>query len=183
MKQNVLGMTLVPLAIAAVMTPAILLAASGGRVGFDAVVRGIETRYHAHVNRIPFMGLISGIAGVATHGGVRGLHVAEIENLQGPVDGAELNALVEQRVGPGWLRMIRDTTRSGGVECGQTLIYVRPDGDRMGMLVVDFEGREANVVQISVDPDHLSDEISQHRHGKRDVSDEDADKKVASDSE
>jgi hypothetical protein len=183
MKQNAWGMLLVPLAIAAVMTPAILLAASGSGVGFDAVVRGIETRYHAHANRIPFLGLISGIAGVATHGGVRGLHVAEIENLHGPVDGAELNALVEQRVGPGWSRMIRDTTRSGGVESGQTLIYIRPDGDLMGMLIVDMDGHEANVVQISVNPDHLSDEISQHRHGKRDVSEEDAEKRDASDSE
>ena len=182
MRQSIRYAIFLPLGLAAVMTPAIMLAAGGGGTGFDAVVHGIESRYHAHANRIPFMMLISGVAGIATHGGVRGLHVAEIENLTTPVDGAELNALVEQRVGPGWSRMIRDTTRSGGVESGQTLIYVRPDGDRMGMLVVDLEGREANVVQISVDPDHLSDEISQHRHRKHDVSD-DAEKNDASDSE
>ena len=108
-----------------------------------------------------FMALISGIAGLSTHGGVRGLHVATIENLEGPVDGAELNALVEQRVGRGWQRMIRETSRKGS---DQTLIYVKPDGDRMGLLVVDLDGHEMDVVQVSVDPDHIDDDMGHFRH-------------------
>ena len=158
MRQSTWYAVLFPAGLAAVMTPAILLAAGGG--GFDAVVHGIESRYHGHATRIPFMGLISGMARLSTHGGVRGLHVAEIENLQGPVDGAELNALVEQRVGLGWQRMIRETGREGQ----QTLIYLRPEGDRMGMLVVDLDGREVNVVQLSADPKHLDDDMGHFRH-------------------
>ena len=99
------SMVLVPLGIAAIMTPAIMLAASGSGQGFDSVVNSIESRYHAHATKIPFMGLISGIAGIATHGGVRGLHVAEFEDFRGDgdgVDGAEFNALVEKHVGGGW---------------------------------------------------------------------------------
>jgi len=161
MRQSIRYAIFLPLGLAAVMTPAIMLAAGGGGTGFDAVVHGIESRYHAHANRIPFMMLISGVAGIATHGGVRGLHVAEIEYLDGPVDGAELNALVEQRVGKGWERIIRETSRDGE---DQSLIYAKPDGDRMGMLVVSLDHHEMNVVQVSVDPDHLDDDIKQYSH-------------------
>jgi hypothetical protein len=146
---------LIPAGLAAVMAPAIMLAAGGSGVGFDAVVRGIESRYHVRATRIPFMSLISGIAGISTHGGVRGLHVAEIEHLEGPVNGEELTSLVEQRVGQGWRRMIRETRGSARE---QTLIYVKPEGDRMGLLIVDLDSHEMNLVQLSVDPNHLDDD-------------------------
>ena len=165
MRSNTWFALLVAAGLAAVMTPMILLAAGGGG-GFDSVVHGIESRYHTHASRIPFMGLVSGIAGIATHGGVRGLHVAEIEHLDSPVDGAELNALVEERVGKGWQRMIRETSRDGEQ---QSLIYVKPDGSRMGLLVIDLDGREMDVVQVSVDPAHLDDDMGEFRphHHKR----------------
>jgi hypothetical protein len=157
---------LVVLGIACILTPAIVLAAGGSGQGFDAIVRSIEVRYHAHATRIPFMGLISGIAGISTHGGVRGLHVAEFEHFRAGdepdlnFDGAEFNALVEEHVGHGWQRMIRETGR--GKE--QTLIYVRQEGEHMGMLVVDLSGNDLDVVQLSVNPEHLMDEVSKHRH-------------------
>jgi hypothetical protein len=167
MKQGTFGF-LVFAGVAAVMAPAIVLAASGAGGGFDSVVRGIEGRYHVHANRIPFMGLISGIAGIATHGGVRGLHVAEIEHVDGPIDGAELNALVEQRAGAGWQRIVRDTGRNGEE---QSLIFARPEGQHLGMLIVDLDGHEMNIVQVSVNPDQLTEEIAKHRHGQPDGDD------------
>jgi len=150
------------------MTPAILLAASGSGGGFDEVVRGIESRYHVHANKIPFLGLISLVAAHATHGGVHSVHVAEIEHMEGPVDGAELNALVAEHVGPGWQRIVRDTNRSGDE---QSLIYVKPQGSRLGMLVVDLDHKEMDVVEVSINPDKLSDEISEHRHSREDNDD------------
>jgi hypothetical protein len=178
MKDNRWYGLMILVGLAAVMTPMILLAASGSGSGFDSVVHGIESRYHAHATRIPFMALISGIAGIASHGGVHGLHLAEIENIQGPIDGAELNALVEQRVGPGWQRMIRETSRNSSDKTldqtldqtlNQTLIYAKPEGDRMGLLVVDLDGHEMDVVQVSVDPKHIDDDMGQfrHPHGKK----------------
>ena len=149
--------------VTAAMTPAILLAASGSGGGFDSVVRGIETRYHVHANKIPFMGLMSLVASHATHGGVHSIHVAEIEHVDGPVDGMELNALVAEHMGAGWQRIVRDTNRSGDE---QSLIYVKPEGERLGMLVVDLDHAEMNVVEISINPDKLSDEITEHRHGR-----------------
>ena len=182
------SMVLVPLGIAAIMTPAIMLAASGSGQGFDAVVNSIESRYHAHATKIPFMWLVSGIAGVATHGGVRGLHVAEFDDFKGDgdgVDGAEFNALIEKHVGSGWQRMVRETTRKtagGGGE--QSLIYVRAEGSHVGMLVVDLDGHELDVVQMSMNPDQLMHEVSKHRHhhDKQDDSDSSDDSNGSDDS-
>ena len=166
---------LIPVGLAAVMTPAVMLAAGSGG-GFDDVVSGIEQRYHVHANKIPFMGLISFAAGRATHGGVRGLHVAEIEHLDGPVDGEELTALVQKRAGSGWSRMIRETGRGGD----QSLIYIRSEKEHIGMLIVDLNGHEMDIVQVSVNPDQLTEQIKKHHHGG-DASDSDDDKKDTSD--
>jgi hypothetical protein len=68
-------------------------------------------------------------------------------------------------LGAGWERMIRDTSRHGAE---QTLIFVRPEGTRMGMFIVDNDGREMDVVQVSVDPDHLNESIGQYEHAHGD---------------
>jgi hypothetical protein len=178
-KPTLWSIILVPVAIAAIMTPAILLAAgSGSGQGFDAVVRTIELRYHAHATKIPFMGLISGIAGLSTHGGVHGLHVAEFEHFRADedtraFDGSEFNDLVEQHVGPGWQRMIRETSREhDGARGEQTLIYVRPDGKNVAMLVVDLDGNDLDVVQLSMNPEQLMNQVNEHRHHHGDGNDD-----------
>jgi len=135
--------------------------AAGGGGGFDGVVNSIESRYHQHAMRIPFMGLASVVAGAATHGGVGGVHVAEFEHFSAPVDGEELNRMVEEKLGQGWERMIRETSRHGGE---QTLIFSHPEGKRMGLFIVDLDGAELNVVQVSVDADRLNETILKYKH-------------------
>ncbi|HEY6488687.1 MAG TPA: hypothetical protein VIY99_06145 [Terracidiphilus sp.] len=149
----------IPLCCLTLLIPVAVLA--GGGSGFNGVVDSIESRYHVHATRIPFMGLISLVARKSTHEGVANLHVAEIENFGAEVDGAELNEMVEQKLGPGWERIIRETSRHGGE---QTLIYIHPEGQRMGLFVLDKDGNEMDVVQVSVDPDHLDDDIGHYRH-------------------
>jgi hypothetical protein len=144
----------------ALAVPCVVMAGGGGG-GFDGVVSSIEGRYHAHATRIPFMGLMSLVAWKSTHGGVSGVHVAEFEHFAGPVDGDELNGMVEEKLGQGWSRIVRDTSRHGGE---QTLIFARPDGNRMGLFVLDLDGAELDVVQVSVDPDHLNETIGKYDH-------------------
>jgi hypothetical protein len=105
------------------------------------------------------------IARKATHEGVSSLHVAEFDSFSGPVDGEELNRMVEQKLGSGWERIIRETSRQGNQ---QTLIFMRPEGERMGLFVVDLDGREMNVVEVSVDPDHLNEQMVHYEHHHRD---------------
>jgi len=139
----------------------VVVLAGGGSGGFDGVVTSIEGRYHAHAMRIPFLGLISFASRKATHGSVRNLHVANFENFPGDVDGAELQQLVQEKLGPGWEPVIRETSRHGGE---QSLIYMRPEGDHMGLFVVDKDHDELDIVQVSVDPDHLDDDIGNYSH-------------------
>ena len=164
---------MIPICFVALAVPVVVLAGSGGS-GFDGVVNSLETRYQVHATRIPFLGLISLISRKATHNGVSGIHVAEFENFHGDVDGEELNSMVEQKLGHGWERVIRETSRRGGEH---TLIFMHPEGNRMGLFVLDIDGHEMDVVQVSVDPDHLNENLSRygHHHDHSDSDDGDQD--------
>ena len=153
----------IPLCCVALLIPVAVLAGGAGS-GFDGVVRSIGRRYHTRATRIPFLGLASLVADTATHGGVSGLHVAEFEHFSAPVDGDELNRMVAEKLGDGWQRMIRETSRKGHE---QTLIFSRPEGSRMGLFVLDLDGSELDVVQVSVDPNHLNQSIAQYEHHRR----------------
>lgn len=157
---------MIPVVLVALFIPVAVMA-SGGEGGFDGVVHSIEARYHVRATRIPFLGLISLVSSAATQEGVGDLHVAEFDSLPEPVDGVELNRMVEQKLGPGWERIIRETSRSGNE---QTLIFIHPEGERMGLFVLDLDGRELDVVQVSVDPNHLNEKLGNysHRHGGTD---------------
>jgi len=151
---------LVPICFVALAVPVVVLA-SGAEGGFDGVVNSIESRYHVHAQRIPFLGLISFISHKATDGGVNGMHVAEIDDFHADVDGEELNKMVEQKLGAEWERVIRETSRKGN---SQTLVYMHPEGARMGLFVLDLDGQEMDVVQVSVDPKHLNESLGKYEH-------------------
>jgi hypothetical protein len=144
----------------ALLIPVAVLA-SGGEGGFDGVVRSLEQKYHVRANRIPFMGLISMISRRATQGGVSNMHVAEFDDFSEAMDGEELKDMVEQKLGPEWERIVRETSRSGE---SQTLIFMHPEGNRMGLFVLDAGGHEMNVVQVSVDPAYLNDKLNEYQH-------------------
>jgi hypothetical protein len=150
----------IPVCFVLLLVPVAVLA-GGGDGGFNGVVHSIENRYHVHATRIPFMGLVSMISRKATNGGVFDLHIAEFEHFDSSIDGVELNQMVEQKLGQGWERIIRETSR-GGAE--QTLIFIHPEGQRMGLFVLDADGQELNVVQVSVDPDHLNESLAHYGH-------------------
>ncbi len=157
---------MVPVCFVSLLVPAVVLAGSGER-GFNGVVHNLESRYHIRATHIPFMGLISMVSRRATDGGVSNLHVAEFEDFSEKLDGEELNQLVETKLGDGWERVIRETSRDG---VSQTLIFMHPEGARMGLFVLDADGHELNVVQVSVDPAHLSESVAHYDHHDHDVS-------------
>jgi hypothetical protein len=157
------GLILIPVAAMALAVPVAVLA-SGGDRGFDGVVDAIASRYHVHATRIPFLGLMSFVAKKASHGAAANLHVAEFEDFHADVDGQELDRIVEDRMGAGWSRVVRETSK-GGHE--QTLVFMRDEGSRMGLFVVDKDGGELDVVQVSVDPAHVDDELGKYTHHEK----------------
>jgi hypothetical protein len=165
---------LIPVCFVALLVPVVVLAAGGGGE-FNGVVSSIESRYNVHASRIPFMGLVSFISRKATHEGVANIHVAEFEHFSAGVDVNELNQLVEEKLGAGWERIIRETSSKSGE---QTLIFSRPEGKRMGLFVIDLDRNDLNVVQVSVDPDHIDDDIGHfghHHHNDQDDNDANSD--------
>jgi hypothetical protein len=175
---------LIPVCFVALLIPVAVLA-GGSENGFDGVVHTIEAKYHVRATRIPLLGLISFVSRKATHYGVSNLHIAEFEYFSPVMDGEELNQMVETKLGEGWERIIRETSRKSdsattdhGVEGvhNQTLIFIRPEGARMGLFVLDEDGRNLDVVQVSVNPDHLFESIDhyEHYHHPDDVFDSDS---------
>ena len=160
---------LIPIAFVVLAVPVAVMAGSG-EGGFNGVVHSIESRYRVNATRIPFMGLISLVSKKATHGGVAGIHVAEFDSFTEHVDGDELKSLVEEKLGAGWEPMIRETSKKGHE---QTFIYTHPEGEKMGMFIVDLDGNEMDVVQVSVDPSHLDDDIGRYKHHHDDDSNKD----------
>ena len=124
-------------------------------------MRSIEHTYRVRATRIPFMGLISFVSHKATSGGVSDLHLAEFDDFTASLDGEELNRMVEEKLGPSWARVVRETSR-GGQE--QTLVFMRPEGSRMGLFILDSDGHELDVVEAAVDPDRLNATIDQYSH-------------------
>ena len=151
----------IPLLAMVLLVPSAVVLAGTGSGGFDGVVDSIESQYHAQATRIPFMSLISLVAGAATRDGVRGMHVAEFEHFDAAIEGDALKQLVDKKLGAGWELMVRETRREGGE---QTLIYCHPEGKHMGLFIIDHEHGELDVVQISVDPDHLNESIGKYKH-------------------
>lgn len=135
--------------------------------GFDDVVSSLEQQYQVRATRIPLMGLASFIAGKATHGGVGRVHVAEFEHFSRPADGEELNRMVQEKLGQGWSRIIRDTSRHGNE---QTLIFAHGEGNRMGLFILDLDSNEMDVVEVSVDADRLNDTLGKYGHRDNDES-------------
>ena len=157
----------VPVCFVAMLVPVAVLA-SGGAGGFDGVVRSLETKYHVHATRIPFLGLISFVMGKTREYGVSNVHVAEFEDFRVVTDGQEIDNMVEEKLGPEWERIIRETSRYGK---DQTLIFMRSEGRRMGLFVLDASGGELDVVQVSVDAEHLAGKINAYEHHHRDEGD------------
>lgn len=144
----------------ALLVPVAVLAGTGEH-GFNGVVHSLEIKYHVRATRIPFMGLISFVSRRATQGGVGGPHVAEFDDFHESMDGSELNRMVQEKLGEGWERVVRETSRDGQE---QTLVFMRPEGNRMGLFVVDADGHELDVVQMSVDPAHLNEKLNGYGH-------------------
>ena len=159
---------LFPICFVALAVPVVMLA-SRVQGNFDRVVNTIESRYHVHAQRIPFLGFISFVSHRASGEGASGLHVAEIEDFHANVDGDELNNLVTEKLGMGWERIIRETSRKSNE---QTLIFMHPEGRKMGLFIVDLDGGEMDLVQLSVDPNHLNESIGKYEHHHDDDADD-----------
>ena len=151
----------IPLVLVALAIPVTVLAGSGE--GFNGVVTSLEDHYSVRATHIPMMGLISLFARAGSHGQVANLHIAEFDHFTESVDSDDLNRLVAEKMGAGWERIVRETGRHGQ-KTEQSFIFMRAENSRIGLFILDLDGHELDVVQLSIDPAQLGRTVHQYTH-------------------
>jgi hypothetical protein len=117
---------------------------------FDNVVATVEQHYAVHAQRVPMMGFVSFCAWGASRGGVKGMRIAEFDNLTlGKSD--DLSRLLRDKLGDRWQPFV--TEREAGGK--QDVIYVQPHGDFMRMFIADYDGNELNLVRLDLNGKRL----------------------------
>ncbi len=166
----------IPLVLIALVIPATVLA--GGGAGFNGVIGSLEAHYSARATHIPLMGIISLCARAGSHGQVANLHVAEFDHFSQPLDAADVTALVQQKLGTGWERVVLETSRHGQ-KTEQSLIFMRDEHPRIGLFILDHDSNELDVVQLSIDPSQLGQTLHKYTHHNHDSNDSDSGNQVS----
>jgi len=122
---------------------------------FNSVVSAVEHKYSVHAQRIPMMTLVSIFASLKTHGGVRGLRVAQFDNVHG-MDGKDLYPLLRSRLGEEWQPFVTEVGGGKNRRGDQSVILVRPDGSSMGMMIADYDHGELDLVGMEMNGTALS---------------------------
>ncbi len=139
---------------------------------FGAVVGSLEHGYHLHRKYVPWIGMASFGAHLATGGAVKGIKIAEFEetSLSSPKTGAvlvDLPEVVKEALGASWSLIVASRSRTEGEEREQTAIFVRPHGARMTLLVASFDREEMSVVRLDMNGPQFArwlEKPGQHLH-------------------
>lgn len=128
--------------------------------GFDAAVSAIEQQYHPQQQHIPLQWFASLCATVSTGGGVRHMRIADFPNVQGVTTPDQLAHLLSSHLGPAWHQMVlsRDDAQDF------TLIYVRPEGNAMRMLVASYDHNDLNLVRMDLNGQRLAHFVQDPAH-------------------
>jgi len=138
--------------------------ARAGDKEFGLLVRYVESHYHAHRSHRFLLGFASFAVNVVRPEGVRGIKLAlwENQNLT-RLDGADADFpdVVHAGLDDGWQPMVRVWSRRTGE---RTVVFAKPEGSDMKLLVATVESSEAVVVQMKINPDKLSKCIDRWSH-------------------
>ena len=140
------------LSAALVLGSAAAYAFAGDR-DFDGLVSGIAQSYDLRATKIPMMSMVSLCARVATHGGVKGLRVVEFDNIKISPGLPDLTSLVHRSLGPEWEPFVQERDRQGE---SQSVIFVRPAGEAMRMVIADYDHGELDVIRMELSGDALA---------------------------
>ena len=115
--------------------------------GFNDVLAGLESRLGSTM-WIPFFGLARTFVRVGHPRGVHDVQIAVFEG-KGRVDPLELDTLMRSRAGRGYAPLVRVRSRQ---QQESTLIYARPQGDLLELLVLTNDPDDTVLVRVVVDP-------------------------------
>ena len=130
--------------------------ARAGDKEFGLLVRYVESHYHAHRSHRFLLGFASFAVNVVRPEGVRGIKLALWENQNLTASNgadADFPDVVHAGLDEGWQPMVRVWSRRSGE---RTVVFAKPEGNDMKLLVATVESDEAVVVQMRINPDRLS---------------------------
>jgi hypothetical protein len=128
--------------------------------GFDAAVSAVEQQYHAQPENIPMQWFVSLCATVSTGGGVRHMRVANFDNIGAVANPDDLAAMLSSHLPQPWHRMV--LSRDGAQDF--SLIYVRPEGRSMRMLVASYDHGELDLVRMDLNGERLAHFVQNPAH-------------------
>lgn len=140
---------------------------------FGLLVHYVESHYHARRQFRFLMGFASLTVNIVRPYGVKGMKLAIWENgkIKDNKDDMDFPAVVKAGLAEGWQPMVRVWSRRDGE---RTVIFAKPEGKEMKLLVATVDQEDAVVVQVKINPDKLSrciDEWSRNdrrdRHGEK----------------
>ena len=114
---------------------------------FSSVVAGIEQRYAVRHQRIPFLGFASFCARVGSVGAVRGMEIAEFEDVGPALTDTSLDAALQGELGASWHRFV--STREP--ESGETtVIYSRVNDHKFFLLIASLDDGSLSLVKLAL---------------------------------
>ncbi len=158
------------------LTPVLLpQSARAGDKEFGVLVHYVESHYKVHRQYRFILSFASFAVNIARPYGVKGMKLAIFENEKisaANADDQDFPSVVKAGLAEGWQPMVRVWSRRNGE---RTVIFAKPEGKNMKLLIASVEQNEAVVIQVKVNPDKLSQCID--RWSREDRNYHDGDKK------
>lgn len=155
-------------AVAFFMCLVLLLLGAGDAFAddFGRIVEHIEARYHVHRQHRFALGFAGMVVKFCHVSGVRDFKAAVFDDqrfLETATD-TKFDEIVQSATHSGYQPLVQSYSRRSGEH---TFIYARGDGKNLKLLIVNLEPNEAAVIQLTLDPDKLSEVLNDpHQFGK-----------------
>ncbi len=118
---------------------------------YNAVVKLVENFYHVKHKGLPILARVG--MRVARPDGVKSVKLATFENQDFSSDGqSDFYTAMKRTLSAEWRPLVQVRSRRDGA---QTYIFMREAGERVNVLLVTIERRDATVLQAEVSPQSL----------------------------
>ncbi len=140
--------------------------AQAGDKEFGVLVHYVESHYQVHRQYRFILGFASFAVNVVRPYGVKGMKLAiwDQQTSSQNKDDQDFTNVVKSGLAEGWQPMVRVWSRRDGE---RTMVFAKPDGKDMKLLVATVDNEDAVVVQVKINPDKLSKCIDQWSHNDR----------------
>lgn len=124
--------------------------------GFDGIVEHLEKNYGAQRTKIPLLGVANFFVKIIRPAGVKSFKLAIFEDFnRSPFASTNrFDADIQKLMPKEWKPFMRVSSRGGNRE--QLVMYVKPSGKDLELMMVVLEPSEAVVMQVKLNPDAVN---------------------------